>query len=203
MNQKTTYEITIADKLGQLHAPDMREAIWSRIEAELDLDLPGDDNPSGPEQPKSPDWTSFTRRFGTFAVIVAVVTVFFINKQQDKPAINRDDSPAAIETIQPAPGSGESPPGEPAAGTAGPRQEVNSSEASPTPVSDSFINIAADQPAIFNDTTTPAPLVSTPPEKQPVIIPPIKQDTVPKKSKGFKGITDSDYRISLKKDSVP
>lgn len=203
MNQRTTYEITIAEKLRELNAPGMREAIWTRIEAQLDLDLPNDDTPSKPEGPKAPDWTSFTKGFGFFAVVVAVVTVFFISKKQDRPSINKDNAPASIEQILPAPGNNESPPPDQSI-----QQPVTNNSQTPdqTPAaaSDSFINAPVIPTAgtplnTVTDTPVAAPFKAPPPE----IIPPIRQDTVPKKSKGFKGITDSDYKISLKKDSTP
>lgn len=203
MNQKTTYEITIAEKLRELNAPGMRDAIWSRIEAQLDLDLPNDDTPSKPEGPKAPDWTSFTKGFGFFAVVVAVVTVFFISKNQDRPTINKDNAPASIENILPASGDNESPPPDQPA-----HQPITgnsqATDQPPAPASDSFINTpfiptTGNPVNIATDTPVATPFKSPPPE----VIPPIRQDTVPKKSKGFKGITDSDYKISLKKDSTP
>ena len=51
MNNKQAYEITITSKLEALPLPDMEDAIWSRIEAQLDIDLPTDDGGGGTSAP--------------------------------------------------------------------------------------------------------------------------------------------------------
>lgn len=201
MNQKTTYEITIAEKLGQLSVPDMREAIWSRIERDLDIDMPGDDTPNDPPGSSGPsNWISITKRFGTFAAIVAIATIFFISQKQSTPKINTINEPASIQHITPVNDQSKSPPGK----NSNTQPNNNSNDittgVSPINVSDSVINIPFVANPVIIDTTPPK--VFAPPITR--LADPVKQDTVPKKKpRGFKGITDDDYRISLKKDSVP
>ncbi len=201
MNQKTTYEITIAEKLGQLHVPDLREAIWSRIEDQLDMDMPGDDTPNDPPtSPKSSNWISITKRFGTFAAIVAIATIFFINQKQPSATNQQNNIPASIQNITPANDQTESPPGT-SKKSDNKITNSNANESSPINMSDSVVNTTLiTDPVVINDTTPPKNVA--PPITR--LADPVKQDTIPKKkSKGFKGITDDDYKISLKKDSVP
>ena len=47
MRNKETYELTITSKLEALPLPNLEDAIWSRIEAQLDIDLPTDDGDGG------------------------------------------------------------------------------------------------------------------------------------------------------------
>lgn len=200
MNNRTTYEITIAEKLGQLQVPDLREAIWSRIEDQLDMDINGDDTPGDPPTaPKSSNWISITKRFGTLTAIVAIITIIFINQKQSTPSSNQNNSPAPVQNNIPQNNSdAESPPGEKQINP----QPNNSITVDPSPnnLSDSFINTPLISTPVITDTVPPQ-TVSPPVTK---LADPVKQDTVPKKKpRGFKGITDDDYRISLKKDSVP
>lgn len=200
MNNRSTYEITIAEKLGQLQVPDLREAIWSRIEDQLDMDINGDDTPGDPPTaPKSSNWISITKRFGTFSVIVAVITILFINQKQSTPSNQQNNSPAPVENNIPQNNSNaESPPVEKQINP----QSNNSItiDQSPNNLSDSFINIPLISTPANTDTVQPQTVL--PPVTK--LAEPVKQDTIPKKKpRGFKGITDDDYRISLKKDSVP
>jgi hypothetical protein len=200
MNNRTTYEITIAEKLGQLQVPDLREAIWSRIEDQLDMDINGDDTPGDPPtSPKPFNWISITKRFGTFSAIVAIITIIFINQKQSTPATQQNNSPAPVQNNIPQNNSNaESPPGEKQINP----QSNNSITIDPSPnnLSDSFINTPLISTPVITDTIQPQ-IVSPPVTR---LAEPVKQDTVPKKKpRGFKGITDDDYRISLKKDSVP
>jgi len=200
MNNRTTYEITIAEKLGQLSVPDLREAIWSRIEDQLDMDVNEDDSPDdSPTAPKSSNWISITKRFGTFAAIVAIVTIIFINQKQTSPSNQQNNSPVPVQNNFPQNNHNtESPPGNRQI-----KSQPNNSitmDPSPNNLSDSFINTPLITLPVTADTIQPQK-VSSPITK---IAEPVKQDSIPKKKpKGFKGITDDDYRISLKKDSVP
>jgi hypothetical protein len=201
MNQKTTYEITIAEKLGQLSMPDMRDAIWSRIERQLDTDMPSDDTPTDPTGSSGPSsWISITKRFGTFAAIVAIATIFFISQKKSSPKTNPVNQPASIQNIIPANEQNESPPGKNDNTRLYNSPNNIPTGSSPINMSDSLINTPFAGDPFIIDTTPPKNL----PPPVTKLADPVKQDSVPKKKpRGFKGITDDDYRISLKKDSVP
>jgi hypothetical protein len=205
MNQKATYEITITEKLRQLQVPDMRDAIWSRIEQQLDLDMPEDDNHDDtPDSPKNGGWRKSGWKVGPFAVIVAIVTIFFINKSNNtKPKNTNQDQPANTQTVSPQSNDPTSPPTTRINPVTGKPEPVINNGNTPAPASDSVFN---DQPLINNtiiDTTTKSPIINQPVVQQSAQPPP-KQDFVPpKKPRGVKGINDKDYHITLKKDSVP
>lgn len=204
MNQKATYEITITDKLRQLQVPDMRDAIWNRIEQQLDLDMPEDDNPDDtPDSPKNGGWRKTGWKVGPFAVIVAIVTIFFINKNNNTKPNNTDQSqPVNTQTVTPQTNDPTSPPAtriNPKTGKVEPVTIGNT----PVTASDSVF----DQQPIINipviDTSNNAPVIKQPVVKQSAQPPPRQDSVPPKKSRGVKGINDKDYHITLKKDSVP
>ena len=49
MRKKETYEVTLTSKLEALPLPNLEHMIWSRIEAELDIDMPTDDGGEIPQ----------------------------------------------------------------------------------------------------------------------------------------------------------
>ncbi|HEY1113515.1 MAG TPA: hypothetical protein VGE66_08130, partial [Chitinophagaceae bacterium] len=99
MNQKTPYELQIADKLQQLPLPDLQDAIWARIERTLDIDMPSDDGGGGGDDspPDTPWWGSGGIGAFTFSMVfVAALTTFIIYKTLNQSTSNapaRDNSP--------------------------------------------------------------------------------------------------------------
>ena len=201
MNQKATYEITITGKLGQLPLPDLKDAIWSRIEDQLDIDMP-EDNGGGPDAPTSPDWINLLGKISPYAVVVAFVSLLLIQNKdpqnnqilQTPPATN---TPAVNQTTTPIVKEQEDRNN--SATYSGGQTDVNISSPSGTDAVSTVIpdnNIA--QKADDTITTQPAP----PPLVQTNSLP-VQTDSVQKKKKGVSGITDSDYRIvHQKKDST-
>jgi hypothetical protein len=201
MNQKATYEITITGKLGQLPLPDLKDAIWSRIEDQLDIDMP-EDNGGGPDAPTSPDWINLLGKISPYAVVVAFVSLLLIQNKdpqnnqilQTPPATN---TPAINQTTTPIVKEQEDRNN--SATYSGGQTDVNISSPSGTDAVSTVIpdnNIA--QKADDTITTQPAP----PPLVQTNSLP-VQTDSVQKKKKGVSGITDSDYRIvPQKKDST-
>lgn len=198
MDQRTAYELTITDKLRQLPVPDMQEAIWSRIEARLDTDLPTDDG-GGSAGPQSPDWKNLLGRIGPFAVVVALVTIFLVNRsaRKNKPVQQRNQYPST-QTSTPPNNAANAPPGR------------NSSAPVIYPAArDRNLNPVISVPD--DSVSAPPVTISLPPSSDstmqtPVIVqtpPPSKTDSVTKKKpRGVPGITDGDYRIVPKKDSI-
>lgn len=199
MNQKTTYEQLITEKLEGMPVPDMADAIWARIENQLDIDMPTDDGGTDPE-PRNPSGGGWVGGTGLFVFVVALVTIFFINKNQRKRAQTKP--PVQIEqkannvqlgdTLQKAPDRSM------------PFESSRPQAAAPgIPVG---ITPTASDNAVNKDTTALyPPMVTTVDQKTPdtvrnvvtVTPPPVsKQDSVkPKRTRGVPGITNDDYRI--------
>jgi hypothetical protein len=196
MDQRTTYELTISEKLGQLPLPDLQDQIWARIETQLDTDMPTDDG--GGAGPQSPDWRNLLGRIGPFALVVAIVTIFLLTRSSSKqePAQSRQfPSTPVSQPVITSPGQ---PPGNtsnvPANGPATNPFTTNPAPLSPGDTSSSVTTILPGLPLQDTGTaTTPPVLVQAPPV--------LKDTTVPqKKPRGVKGINDADYKIVPKKD---
>lgn len=190
MNEKTTYEITIAHKLEEIPVPDLSELIWSRIEKELDNDpgdTPGDNNPS----PSSPLGGIFLGGLGIVLVIAFLINFFTTKKE------NTFSPGDPIETQQPATIQ------EPGA------QEIEN----PVP----FNGQPQNTPVVpvdkipFQDTPAIVPTITDTPALNPgPIVVDIEKSPAPavvdsagkKKTRGITGISPDDYKIVPKKDSL-
>jgi hypothetical protein len=202
MNEKAAYELTIAEKLELLTVPDKVDAIWARIEAMLDIDMPTDDGPEDP--PVNPPSGSGLWNITGIAIFIAalIATIYFTNK---KPNINsntintpRDSATTIIN--QPASTNNKPPPAELIPQS--PQRIMQDSSASlqsslPLPaIMDSLSFKGSDEPSPLLLDSAFNNLPAT-----PVVTPPV--DTGKKKGRGVKGITDDDYRIVPDKDSTP
>lgn len=201
MNQKTTYEVTITRKLDQLPIPDLREAIWARIEGDLDADMPTDDG--GDTPPSAPSGGGKVLHFALPGLVVLLVTLFLIKtNQKDSQPLNIPPTTPAIPTITTTP-TASPPPLDIKTITPNEKTPVvypgNSIPVSDAPTqSDSVAAPITDVvPSVTDNTNQQAPLVQAPPPQ------PIKTDTIAqKKKRGVSGITDNDYRITpVKPDS--
>ena len=190
MNEKTTYEITIARKLEELPVPDLSELIWSRIEKELDSDpgdTPGDNNPA----PSSPLGGIIMGGLGVVLVIAFLINFFTTKKE------NTFSPTDTIETQQPAtiqePGAQEL---ENPVPFNGPPQNTPVVPVDKIPVQDT--------PAIVPTITDPTALDPGPIvvdiEKSPA--PAAVDSAGKKKARGVTGISPDDYKIVPKKDSL-
>jgi hypothetical protein len=202
MNQKATYELTITEKLEQLTAPDMVDAIWARIETQLDIDLPTDDGSTNP--PAAP--TSGPRKWlnrGFIIAAVAVVLIYFFNNR--KQTITSNDQPTINAPVT-TPNNNDNPVRNNSPGTNNAQTPTNNTSAPTTssnglPVDSNAIAPVTGPVLLQPDSTTVqtnAPPVITPPLVSP------QKNALPdstKKGRGVKGITDSDYKIVPKKDS--
>lgn len=196
MNEKMAYEQIIAGKLGAIPLPDMADAIWARIEKELDLDMPEDPTPNGGSTPRFP--TGGTMIGGLSALFVVVFIAFFLTQKKSTPSNIINSQPAAttaqpqkeIETF-PQKGSGGKEPlidrSLPSTGPASLPLALDSNTLTLQPVQTPVDSAVINQPIAI----TPLPA-------------PVKTDTVQtttKKGRGVSGITADDYRIVPKKDS--
>ncbi|HEY0677598.1 MAG TPA: hypothetical protein VGD17_04895 [Chitinophagaceae bacterium] len=203
MDQKKPYEQTITSKLEALPLPNMADAIWARIEAGLDSDIPGDDDDggNGPDAPRPRGWKLPV----SFVIIgAAIVTVFLLNKNS---SVRDNISPVSpgeipVSTNSPAIIQPATPPAN--------RQQNQQGGQSPGITFAPRLSSQDSLNAGKNDSLAFVPIIpNVSPDsslKRPVS-PPIvvATDTPPpgKKSKGVKGVTDDDYKIvPAKKDST-
>ena len=191
MNRKTTYELTITEKLQHLPLPNLEDAIWARVKAQLDLDLPTDDNDGG-EGPDTPSTGGWVWGGGLFLFVAAFVAVFFLRKTDVQPSVSpsiptQNAAPVASPVPQPS---------------TVPAPVTNGREPTPLPLTPSGIS-----PGSFaspgSDSLAVAPPLTTLPAADSlqrttlVVPPPVVVDTTRPgpKTKGVRGLTDADYRI--------
>lgn len=80
MNNRTTYEQLIADKLQQLPIPDMADAIWARIEQQLNVEMPVDDQGLNNTPGSSSPGFRFPGNTMLYIFIAALTTIYFLSK---------------------------------------------------------------------------------------------------------------------------
>jgi hypothetical protein len=204
MKHKPVYEQIISHKLAQVPLPDLQEEIWLRIERQLDIDMPTDDNnPEPPDMPPAPDLPNLLYEAGSLVVIAAFVIIFSVNKNHaaKNNAIQNDGS--RLPTVHIAPVSRQ-------------EQKVVAKQTtlvltkSQDTISSAY-SMQTPQVALFPDSlfsvtpemSTPIPDLAVQPIQGAAPVLQMLQDTVPqKKARGVKGITDADYRIVVVKDSA-
>ena len=196
MKKKQAYEITITSKLEALPLPNLEDAIWSRIETQLDIDLPTDDGGGNTPAPKSPINFGWFGGVGLFCITAVLFSLFMLtqskNREQSKSTSSQEVTTGQVDSI-----SDERPP------PTAPRGK-SSNVVSPNITSNDSNNIV---PPIDSNVTTNQAVLSQPKDSSqvqlapPVAIVPQKDSMPPKRSRGVKGITDSDYRIVPKKDT--
>lgn len=195
MNERTSYEQTINEKLQHLPLPAMEDAIWARVKAQLDIDLPSDDN--GGNRPDAPSGGGWIWGAGVLLFVAAFVAVFLLLKKpkQQLPSVSNSPQPTAVPS---APTTPEQPDRGRVVGRKAfsPATRLDPGSAPALPV-----NPAGDSVALAPETRLPE---ADPPQPTTVLLPPLQVDTTRAKPKtrGVPGITDNDYRIvPARKDS--
>ncbi|HET7896771.1 MAG TPA: hypothetical protein VFL47_03860 [Flavisolibacter sp.] len=198
MNEKTTSDIIITSKLQHLPLPDLEDAIWARVKAQLDSELPSDDD--GGRDPGSPPGGGWTWTLGTFVFLAAFVAVFlYFKKPNQQPVLpTANPTQTLTESIS----------------TPIPQQSTDSGQnfqnkvpvALPPRLPDAVtvlpVPAPADSASGMPDVRLPA--ADTLQRTTVVLTPPVQVDTTKptKKIRGVPGITDNDYRIvPAKRDS--
>ena len=198
MHDKKAYEQIITSKLEVLPVPDMADAIWARIEAQLDLDMPEDDG-GGDQSPPSSPRIGWPGKLGIVLFVAAFISIFFLSRSRKNTLVapgttitNKNFVNDTASGIQNG-----SPPTEARQGAGAPQVPAQSRGAT-TNILDTSLNLLTIPPPDIIDTVQQYTGNPAPPVKAVV-------DTVPQKSKGrgVQGITDEDYRIKPKKDSTP
>ena len=193
MDQQPTYEQLIAHKLVNRPVPDMADAIWSRIEAQLDIDMPtddiGDPPPSAPSGPGVIGW-------GLGIVVLALLSILFIPNNKQKTQTSTTNVPSPVQQIlKPSETTIGPPKGFGAGDRNSPFKNVTAA-----PVQQSSLDSLLPQlvPELL---TRPADSIKIgPPE--PLVQSPSIDTALVKKKRGVSGLNDSDYRIVPKKDST-
>lgn len=191
MNERLQYELLIADKLEELPVPDMADQVWSRISAQLDIDMPADDDdtdlPSNPRSGGPLGW-------GLPILLIALLTMYFyyhnnsnnssINDQPAEPGTSAAPPIVAPQSPSITPTS---PPRRPGVQSL-PLQPGNGSKSDSTQQPLAPLHLPAPDSAgvIKVDSLGSVALPAV-----------VKPDSLPqkKKSRGVAGIKDSDYRI--------
>lgn len=190
MDERLRYEQLIGEKLQSLPAPDMRDAIWARIKTQLDLDMPTDDGEGGsssqsPTGPKIIGW-------GLSVVIIALITSFFISKNQPKTNPYKNN-PGTTEKVLSPSIQNNSPPLQKDNSIKNTNNHTVNQNASQKVVNDSAMQKSVVNNTLLADDSVrsngPLPTISL---SSPTIV-----DTSLKveKGKGVRGLSDSDYRI--------
>lgn len=197
MNEPLKYEQLIGEKLQGLPVPGMQDAIWARVKAQLDIDLPSDDNEGG--GPSEPRPGPGVIGWGLSVVIVALITAFFIYKNKPKTKNSITASPNNSEQVL-TPSVRNNGPPLPGDNTTKKINRtvdggVNNSQAAFLNDTVAGVDIGNVNPVIIDSAVNnvPPPLV---------ILAPAKTDTTAqvKRGKGMKGLNDSAYRIVPKKN---
>ena len=197
MNTPTPYEKLIAEKLDQVPVPDMADSIWASIEMQLDVDANTPDNTSTPKkaiQFKGKGWYGFAG-----AATIAVSLWWFTN--------HKDQTPEKVTPVKPSPAI-EIPVTIPDSASEKPVERKPIVPLSPEKNTAPIIDIPPVVPE-FDSTTwqvLPPPKPDSQVEKYQRAFPPVVDSvsTRPaKKSRGVKGITEDDYRLSVDSTHKP
>jgi hypothetical protein len=194
MDKRLRYEQLIAGKLESLPIPDMEDAIWARVKAQLDIDLPGDEGGAGTGSPTVPPMVGW----GLTIVILSLITAFFIYK--NKPAATNlpDQTTPAQQTITPA--QEVKPP--PLKGDK-PSVTTTTTESASLPEPTVRQQDSMQAQDVVNSFTKAVDSVMKD-ISSPVVAANKVKDTIPavkKKGKGVSGLKDEDYKIVPRKDN--
>ncbi len=196
MDQRPRYEQLIAGKLESLPLPDMQDAIWARVKARLDIDLPSDDDGGGdgPAPKPGPGIIGW----GLSVVLIAFLSFYFLKKDPQNNILPAS-TPTNSNPFTSSPAQGEGPPGTvPAQNRDNPSVTVPIQPGNEDTVLMSAPPGQASVGAVSNDTIA----ISQPGNDLAGLanVPELKNDSViPKKKKGV-SLKDEDYRIVPKKE---
>lgn len=191
MNQKETYEIIIAQKLEQLPVPAMEDAIWNRISAQLDIEMPQ----TTPPDNTPPDNSALLNIATLFVLLTALSCYLFFEFFHQTPVQVTRPPAIAPQTITKDSVWHELPPAliQPPPPDKQPVEKKTSTQ----PDTTSAIHPLIMAPVVDSTPIDPPEQIITPPVSVPT---PPATDTIPKKKpRGVPGLSDSDYRIAPKK----
>lgn len=192
MNLLPTYEQIISDRQDDIEIPDMADAIWGRVEALLDVEMPVHDTPAAPEgKPFFKDPAVWIICAGIIAIIIAL---FFLNRkpaptpqhlpQQTMPAIQPDT--AMKQDFKPPPDTVQSAPEKKI-------RPINKKQVVDTTAQNVLMNVKTDSLLKPQPVIVAPPAIKIPPAG--TLNPPI--DIKPRPKYGVV-VSDSDYRFNVK-----
>lgn len=205
MNQRTTYEEWIAGSLEQIPVPDMADAIWARIEQQLNLDMPQQDA-GGNGGGKLPGFSAPGQWFLT-ALMAALIGLYLLKpskpstyipapaQQNTVSTITHDSIATPAETTTLIRSKADIPMEGPPPEASG---HTHSTGAANTPPENQPVHeIQQPQEALQQPQTNTVPntsqqsVVTGKPNTVSSLV-----DTTAKKSRGVKGIGNGDYKIT-------
>ncbi|SDE94688.1 hypothetical protein [Chitinophaga filiformis] len=197
MNTPTPYEKLIAEKLDQVPVPDMADSIWASIEMQLDVDANTPDNTSTPKKAtkfKGKGWYG-----AAGAATIAVALWWFTNHKDPIPEKGTPaPPPPTIEVPITIPDSTSEKPVERKPIVPVPREKNTAPVIDIPPVVPEFDSTTWQVlPPAKPDSQVERYRRAFPPAVDSVNTRPIK------KSRGVKGITEDDYRLSVDSTHKP
>lgn len=210
MNQPATYEQLIAAKLQELSAPAKIDAIWARIEQQLDVEMPTDEPGSSNTGGSSNPGFYFPGSKLLYVFLAAAAGIYFLARpyaiQNQASETNSNNHFKLTDTGKTIKNTGQLP-----------GREIIFTDKADMPdskkkdQSDAIIPAAADEAQPEITVQEPESMMMQPAVSLPITtdikkqVPPvITTDSIPKKGRGVKGITTNDYKIApVKKDNQP
>ena len=200
MPQQERYEIIITSKLDALPIPDMADAIWTRIERQLDIDMPSDEGGDTPQPPGPWGGGGMIAGAGLLVFAGALLTFFYFQKPETQNSFQTTPKQNIIAQPDTTVAGSNTATDRKVQSNSTPFLSNNTGITYPAQDSAGLIPVVS-MPALFTNadstlqqTTTAQPQVITPAET--------RTDSSTKKRRGVQGINDNDYRIIPKKDST-
>lgn len=207
MNQLTTSEQLIAAKLQELSAPAKIDAIWARIEQQLDVEMPIDESGATDTGASSNPGLYFPGSKFLYLFLAAVAGIYFLTRpyaiQNERSETDAQPSYQTIDSLDTVTDPRNVP-----------DQKNRVTDKADMPVTKQIItedsmSVTSEQVPlqILTKEAEPihqlsAPIVNSEIKKPLVTMP--STDSTPKKGRGVKGINISDYKIApVKKDNEP
>jgi hypothetical protein len=189
MDERLTYEQLIRGKLESLPLPDMQDAIWQAIKAQLDTDLPSDDNDDGTNSP-GPSGPGMVG-WGFSIVLLALLTTFFLVKNKPN-TTDKTVNPTPTQQIVTPSQQNNSPPPDNNTKTTGSPAVTEANQPDQLVADDS---VAKENVHPFLPVQSDSAYATS---LQPILagsVPQTDSSGPVKKNRGLKGLSDSDYRI--------
>jgi hypothetical protein len=193
MNLLPPYEQTIADLKDGIEIPDMADAIWGRVEAALDAEMPVNDPPAAPGRPFFKKPAVWIISAGILAIIIALFLLY--KSRRTTPPQHRNLPQHTAPTVNPDTSMQQDfkPPDKPK-----PVLQKNTSTTAQKHVADTtmhspIINEKPDSLLKASPVMLAPPAIKMPPPG--TMNPPI--NIKPRKKYGVQ-VSDSDYRFNVK-----
>ena len=172
----------------------MADAIWARIEQQLDLDMPTDDPDGNPPAPTSPLGSWKLPLVSASILLIAAIAYLLIAQKTESPIPVNNETPQQLRSVAdssiPVPSSRQPDPE---------KKDQASRQTSIPDVPDSHaVSDSSGRIVLLPKKQDTLPLVTAP----PLLNRPVADSPKTKRPRGVSGISDADYKIApAKKDS--